>query len=621
MAYTFTRPGAQIEEIHNTVSDPSTNQAFTDAIGKEVIPKYVAGQNLIPNSDFSIAGSVASAPDATPRSYGADDELFQGFKAVSSLSGVTYVNGKLNGAGQLYVDVYKTEKQKLSTVAHVASIASSDGLPVESGASFVDSGDYWRVTFDMSNTFSVKFEEGNVSTKHEIDYYSKVKISDVESKHATFNFESQPQSLDLKNYETFIIRGFEGENGEPLNDSEMTFRRRSGFDEYARAGTTRLAGGTLFIYDKNGLAFVEVKSPISKRTRSEGKVSGKQVHIYEWGSRFGGNDWCFVRTPENYSSNGKPHPVVVLNHGNGWVMDGSLEKANFSDKTQFGVDGQNGGAYLDSSRPDYVKYSSPLIEAFLDSGFVVCGAQNDGQKYGSGSAGYGNRETTQNIKEFTLHVFNNYNVENQVNFIAASNGSIATINASRIMQSIVRSVTLLYPLLNLHYAWSTTYSSQVAEAYNFSSSNNFNKFRDNTQGYNPLTAMVDFGILPDSSDEVTHSKSDYLRMDQEVSNKNMKWVQNNDLIDDGTADTFPVIASVKWYRRCIFNYPRIRCHWSPDDTVTPYTSHWSPFKKIVDRGYSTTTFEEQVQGQHGDFTHFEGLDGNGVSRIIAWATL
>tara|TARA_R110002020_G_scaffold47379_3_gene134928 strand:- start:256 stop:1986 length:1731 start_codon:yes stop_codon:yes gene_type:complete len=37
---TFTRTAAQIEEIHNTVSDPSTNQAFTDAIGAEIIPKY-----------------------------------------------------------------------------------------------------------------------------------------------------------------------------------------------------------------------------------------------------------------------------------------------------------------------------------------------------------------------------------------------------------------------------------------------------------------------------------------------------------------------------------------------------------------------------------------------------
>ena len=124
--------------------------------------------NLISNSSFEVAGSVTSPPDATPRSYSSGDELFQGFKAVGALSGVTYVNGKLNGTGQLYVDVYKTEKQKLSTSQYIASIASSDGLPVESGASINDAGDYWRVTFDMSDTFSVKLQIGGVADKHNV---------------------------------------------------------------------------------------------------------------------------------------------------------------------------------------------------------------------------------------------------------------------------------------------------------------------------------------------------------------------------------------------------------------------------------------------------------------------
>ena len=153
MAYTFTRTGAQIEEIHNTVDD---------------LPSIVSNENLISNSSFEIAGSVTNPPGSTPRSYNAGDELFSGFKAVGALSGVTYINGKLNGTGQLYVDIFKTEKQKLSTAPYVASIASSDGVAVESGALFVDNGDYWRVTFDMTNTFSVKFEQGKVATGHEV---------------------------------------------------------------------------------------------------------------------------------------------------------------------------------------------------------------------------------------------------------------------------------------------------------------------------------------------------------------------------------------------------------------------------------------------------------------------
>jgi hypothetical protein len=166
MSYDFTRTGPEIQAIHDTVADPSSNQAFTDSISSEVIPKYTSGENLIANSDFSIAGSVANAPDATPRTYNADDEIFAGFRAVGSLSGVTYVNGNLNGTGQIYVEVYKSEKQNLSTIEHVASIASNDGVPVESGASFVDNGDHWRVTFDMNDTFSVKLEQGSIATSH-----------------------------------------------------------------------------------------------------------------------------------------------------------------------------------------------------------------------------------------------------------------------------------------------------------------------------------------------------------------------------------------------------------------------------------------------------------------------
>lgn len=40
MTYAFTRTGPEIEAIHNTVTDPSTSQAFTDSIGEQVIPKY-----------------------------------------------------------------------------------------------------------------------------------------------------------------------------------------------------------------------------------------------------------------------------------------------------------------------------------------------------------------------------------------------------------------------------------------------------------------------------------------------------------------------------------------------------------------------------------------------------
>lgn len=66
MTYNFTRTGPEIEAIHDTVSDPSTNQAFTDSIGEIVTPKYTdivykasdgnsAVENMIAGIPFSVA--------------------------------------------------------------------------------------------------------------------------------------------------------------------------------------------------------------------------------------------------------------------------------------------------------------------------------------------------------------------------------------------------------------------------------------------------------------------------------------------------------------------------------------------------------------------------------------
>ncbi|CAH9016345.1 hypothetical protein VP381E491_P0048 [Vibrio phage 381E49-1] len=158
-------------------ADPSGDNgwALVSAVTQVWVAKNTSNPNLILNSSFEISGSVINPPDATPRSYNAGDELFQGTFAVSDLTGVTYIDGKVNGTGQLYTDVYKSEKQKLSTASYVASIASSDGSPIESGASSVDSGDYLRVTFDMSDTFSVKLEQGVVATRHDVSAGKKTK--------------------------------------------------------------------------------------------------------------------------------------------------------------------------------------------------------------------------------------------------------------------------------------------------------------------------------------------------------------------------------------------------------------------------------------------------------------
>ncbi len=158
-----TPTGQYFTALQNTTVTP-----VSDDVNWRVVVSLssVSNQNLILNHLFELAGSVSNHPDSTPRSYIAGDEIFGGMYAVGALSGVTYIDDELSGVGQLYTDIYKSDKQKLSTANYVASVASSSGIPSNAGVSFVDNGDYWRVTFDIDGVFSVKFEQGPVETYH-----------------------------------------------------------------------------------------------------------------------------------------------------------------------------------------------------------------------------------------------------------------------------------------------------------------------------------------------------------------------------------------------------------------------------------------------------------------------
>ena len=145
------------------VPDFNFVQPYVDISANDVF-----NDNLINNSNFETAGSVTNPPDATPRDYLSGDELFQGFKTVGAASGVTYVNGTLDGTGQIYVDVVKTTKMQQSTSGVVASIAASDGKPVTAGVTVNDNGQTYRVTFDLANVFSVKLEQGVTATRHRV---------------------------------------------------------------------------------------------------------------------------------------------------------------------------------------------------------------------------------------------------------------------------------------------------------------------------------------------------------------------------------------------------------------------------------------------------------------------
>lgn len=194
-----------------------------------------------------------------------------------------------------------------------------------------------------------------------------------------------------------------------------------------------------------------------------GEKPGRHVHIFRFGGQ--GNDWCFVRTPDDYDPQGKPSPFILCNHGNGWVMDGSEQKANFTGKTQFGVDRQHHGAYVDRQRPGYREYSSPTIEAFLSAGYIVCGAQNDADLL------YGNARSVRACSDFYRHMIGHYHTDADNGFmLGCSNGFMTALNASvRLGQRAIKALIGLYPLCNLRHAFEVTHTEGVKRAYGIES--------------------------------------------------------------------------------------------------------------------------------------------------------
>lgn len=210
---------------------------------------------------------------------------------------------------------------------------------------------------------------------------------------------------------------------------------------------------------------VRLKQGVSlevKPRQSDGfkDLTGRNLVQEQFGGE--GDDWCFVYTPKNYSITSKAHKFVIFNHGNGWTVSSNPATANFSSKTQFGVDTQNDGAYLDTSRPDYVQYSSPLIEILLANGYVVCGATN----YADGL--YGNNNCRNAVVDFYSYMRKNYNVTDRCHMIGASNGAMTTLNACHLLTSAkVASIALVYPLASLfdHYLAYSAHRPNILSAY------------------------------------------------------------------------------------------------------------------------------------------------------------
>jgi hypothetical protein len=234
------------------------------------------------------------------------------------------------------------------------------------------------------------------------------------------------------------------------------------------------------------LSFVQLVSNTKvdssiKKYNNFGSIRGKKTHIYKFGGK--GNDWCFVRTPANYDPQGKPHPLIICNHGNGWVMDGTEAMANYTSKTQYGVDTQNNNAYLNTSDPYYVKYSNPTIEKLLEAGYVVAGAQNFADNL------YGNKDCRQACQDFYFHLIKNFNVEEKCFMIGASNGALTSLNAMYLLGGVarVKAILLQYPLTTLwkHYTNYPSHQAAIETAYGIVAGLSESAFESATRTHDP----------------------------------------------------------------------------------------------------------------------------------------
>jgi len=260
----------------------------------------------------------------------------------------------------------------------------------------------------------------------------------------------------------------------------------------APTGATQMG---VFLVDDNGdpLDPSDYDS-VARITYCTNAVEGKQTLIYRYGDD--GNDWCWVRLPANYNSKRKkPYKAVICNHGNGWTMDGSIKKANYTDITM----------YLLASDPDYIsdptRYtlttdpdlvgSNPTLEALLAAGYVVCGAENYGDLQ------YANTRSRNAAVNFYEHMIANYNIEKSVYMIGASAGALLSLNFAYLRPGRVKAMILQYPLTCLvaQYENYSPHRAGIRSAYGISDpSPTIEQVTEATATHDPYNTDVVDGI-------------------------------------------------------------------------------------------------------------------------------
>ena len=281
--------------------------------------------------------------------------------------------------------------------------------------------------------------------------------------------------------------------------------------------------------------------------------SPKPVHrdrlIYEFGGE--GNDWCFVYLPEDYDeAREEPFPLVICNHGNGWNMNGTPEKANWTDIGMYvptdysGLSGTKKDRYI-PTEDSTLWYSNATIEALLDAGYVVAGAQNYGDSL------YGNDNCRNAVVDFYDHMVKTYNVKEECYMIGASNGAMSTLGAVSILGEKVKAIILQYPLTCLvnQYFANSTHAAQMRTAYGITDENiTREELTQLLLNYDPLTTNVQDG-----------KKQGY--------------------------------------------FPATKIYYSMDDTTTKATNNALPFYELlVNSGKEVE--KQEAEGNHGDLSHF-----------------
>lgn len=310
----------------------------------------------------------------------------------------------------------------------------------------------------------------------------------------------------------------------------------------------------------SGITADNVSEYIEIKCINEGEFAynkaGKNVNVYKFGGQ--GNDWCFVRTPEGYDPHRyKPYPFVICNHGNGWVMDGTEAKANWTKRTM----------YVPTTDPDYIAnpdqyngtndsslwYSNPTIEALLAAGYIVCGAENYGDNL------YGNNNCRNACADFYYHMINNYNVEKRCYMIGASNGAMTSLNAAYILQGKIKAIVLQYPLTCLVNQYASNVSQQAAIR----------------AAYGIADASITLEALA-------------------------KAVATHDPL------TVDVVSDTK-----IGTVPPVKMWYSQSDTVVNYQQNALALAELLDNSNKIVTTVEAT-GEHGDASHFN------PAAIVAW---